>query len=68
MSTDDIGDFLGKGEDWHKTSAKSDFLRKHRKGLRGDTNADFYVNKKTGEVLLKSNKSGNWVRTGEFVK
>ena len=67
MSPDDIGEFLGKGKDWHKTSAKSNFLNKYKKGLKGSTNADFYVDKNTGEVLLKGNKSGAWVRTGKFL-
>ena len=66
MSPDDIGEFLGAGKDWHKTSAKSKFLNKFKKELKGDTNADFYVDKITNEVFLKSNRSGNWISTNQF--
>ena len=64
MSLDEIGDFLGAGKDWHKTSAKSDFLKKFKKELKGDTNADFYLDPGTKEVFLRSNRSGNWINTG----
>ena len=46
-------------KNWHKTSAKSKFLSKFKKELKGDTNADFYIDKSTKEVFLKSNKSEN---------
>jgi hypothetical protein len=65
MSPDDIGEFLGEGKNWHKTKAKSNFLNFFKKELKGDTNADFYVDKITKEVYLKSNKSGNWIKTGQ---
>lgn len=65
MSLDDIGKFLGVGKDWHKTSAKSNFIKKFRKQLKGGTNADFYIDEGTKEVFLKSNKSSNWVNTGQ---
>lgn len=65
MSIDEIGEFLNAGKNWHKTSAKSDFLGKFRKDLKGDTNADFYLDNVTNEVLLKSNKSNNWIKTGQ---
>ena len=64
MSPDQIGEFLGAGRDWHKTSAKSKFLKQFKKELKGDTNADFYLDKVTKEVFLKSNKSGNLINTG----
>ncbi|HMQ70796.1 MAG TPA: hypothetical protein PKC58_17605, partial [Ignavibacteria bacterium] len=64
MSPDDIGDFLKAGKDWHKGSAKKDFLKQFKKELKGDTNADFYFDKTTKDVFLKSNKSGNWIKTG----
>ena len=65
MSIEEIGDFLNAGKNWHKTSAKPDFLGKFRKELKGDSNADFYLDKVTNEVLLKSNKSKNWVQRGQ---
>jgi hypothetical protein len=64
MSPDDIGDFLKVEKDWHKGSAKKDFLKQFKKELKGDTIADFYIDKTTKEVFLKSNKSGNWINTG----
>ena len=64
MSTDEIEKFLDSGVDWHKTSAKKDFLKGFRKELKGDLNADFWVDKTTKEVFLKSNKSSNWIPTG----
>jgi hypothetical protein len=68
MSSNEIGEFLGEGENWHQTSAKRDFLSKFKKQLRGDTNADFYIDKGTGQVLLYSNKSKIWIETGQFIK
>ncbi|MEN9638925.1 MAG: hypothetical protein RLZZ262_793 [Bacteroidota bacterium] len=65
MSLDEIGDFLKAGKDWHKTNAKTQFLNQFKKELKGDTNADFYIDKVTKEVFLKSNKSGNWINTGQ---
>ena len=65
MSPEDIGNFLKAGKDWHKGSAKSNFLKQFKKELKGDTNADFYIDKITKEVFLKSNKSGNWINTGQ---
>lgn len=66
MSNEQIGKFLNAGKNWHKTSAKEKFLNFFKKELKGDTNADFYIDKKTKEVFLKSNHSGNWIKTGEF--
>lgn len=64
MKLDEIGEFLGEGANWHKTSAKSDFLKLFKSKLQGSTNADFYIDKVTNEVLLKGNKTGSWVGTG----
>ena len=68
MSIDDIGEFLGGGKNWHKTKVKTNFLGEFRKQLRGDTNADFWLDDTTKEVLLKSNKSNIWVKTGRIFK
>lgn len=65
LSPNEIGDFLGAGKDWHKGSAKKDFLKQFKKELKGDTNADFYIDKNTNEVFLKTNKSGNLINTGQ---
>lgn len=65
MTLDEIESFLGKN--WHQNGAKTKFLNKFKKQLRGDTNADFCIDKATNEVLLKSNRSGVWVKTGEFL-
>lgn len=64
MSPDDIGEFLGAGKNWHSSGAKNKFLKNFKKELKGDTNADFYLDKTTGDVFLKSNQSGNWINTG----
>jgi|GEM_PF-2915746 len=64
MSEDQIGEFLGAGENWHKTTAKKSFVKEFSQQLKGDTNADFYLDKKTKQVFLRSNKSNIWVNTG----
>lgn len=65
MLPDEIGDFLQAGKNWHKGSAKGDFLKQFKKALKGDTNADFYIDETTKDVFLKSNKSGKWINTGQ---
>ena len=55
------------GKNWHQNSTKGNFMKRFRKELKGDTNADFYIDKTTNEVLLKSNKSKNWIPTGTFL-
>ncbi len=65
MSLDDIGDFLNAGKDWHGGMAKKKYLKKFEKELKGDTNVYFYLDKNTKQVFLKSNKSGNWINTGQ---
>ncbi|MBK8445124.1 MAG: hypothetical protein IPL35_17730 [Sphingobacteriales bacterium] len=57
------------GKDWHKGPAKGKFLKEFQKELKGDINADFYMDSNTKDVFLKSNKSGNWINTGKkFIK
>lgn len=53
-------------KNWNQNGAKTIF-KSIQKELRGDTNADFYLDKTTNEILLKSNKSGNWINTGHFL-
>lgn len=53
MSLDDIRDFLNPGKDWHKGKAKTKFLEKFKKELKGDTNVDFYLDKNTKKVFFK---------------
>lgn len=54
MSEKAIGEFLQAGENWHKTNAKTKFLNQFKKQLKGDTNADFYIDKTTKEVFSKN--------------
>jgi len=68
MPIEDVGKFLGGGKNWHQTNLKKDYIKKFEKLLKGDTNADFYLNKDTKEVFIKSNKSGIWVDTGQKIK
>ena len=65
MTPDEIGKFLGAGKNWHKTNVKGDYVRQFEKGLRGDKNADFYIDKATNEVVLKGNQNHVYVRTGD---
>lgn len=46
----------------------SELINNFKKQLKGSTNADFYVDKKTKEILLKGNKNDVWVKTGEYIK
>jgi RHS repeat-associated protein len=62
MSENQITQLLGEG--WHKNGSKTKLVKKFGKELKGSTNADFYIVKETGEVLLKGNKSNAWVETG----
>ena len=64
MSTNEIGEFLDAGANWHKTGAKDKFIGSFLKELKGSTNADFYVDKVTREVFLLGNKTKTWVKTG----
>ncbi|MEA5403387.1 hypothetical protein VB776_10700 [Arcicella sp. DC2W] len=46
MSVEDIREFLNAGPNWHSRGTfKTDFLKQFSKELRGDTNADFYIDK-----------------------
>jgi hypothetical protein len=50
------------GDDFHK-NAKKDILNENKKQLQknGDKNADFYIDKKTGQRFLKGNQSGKFI-------
>jgi len=65
MTVDEIGEFLGSSN-WHKNGAKTKFLKRFKKLMRGDSNADFYVDKLSREVLLLTNRKKIWVPTGDF--
>jgi hypothetical protein len=39
--------------------------KQFKKELKGDKNADFYDDKTTKNVFLKSIKSENWINTGK---
>ena len=43
-------------EKWHDTNAKPDYLRNFKKEMKGDTNADFYINNDTNDIYLRTNK------------
>ncbi|MDQ6955650.1 MAG: Hint domain-containing protein [Mariprofundaceae bacterium] len=66
LTTNQIGDFLGAGPNWHKGQAKKKFLKQFKQQMKGDTNADFHIDKRTGEILLQTNKSKIWIRTGLY--
>ena len=55
MTDKEIGRFFGD-EKWHDTSAKRDYLKKIKKEMKGDTNADFYINNDTNDIYLRTNR------------
>ena len=55
MTDKEIAHFFGD-EEWHDTNAKSDYLGNFKKKMKGDTNADFHINKDTNDIYLKTNK------------
>jgi len=65
MKSKDIDKFLGK--DWHKNGEKRKLLKQFRKELKGSTNADFYINKKTKEIFIKGNKSSELIKVGDLL-
>jgi RHS repeat-associated protein len=64
-SEEQIESLLGKN--WHQNGSKTKFIKKYLKQLKGSTNADFYIDQVTKEVLLLGNKSKTWVKTGKFI-
>jgi hypothetical protein len=66
MSLKDIEKVLGKN--WHINGGKTKYINSFKKELKGSTNADFYLNSDTGDILLKGNKTESWVITGDNVK
>lgn len=65
MEVDEIGKFLNvTGKNWHKTTEKTNFLKGYQKLMKGDKNADFWIDKNTKNVLLRTNKSDDWIDTG----
>ena len=64
MTDKEIGCFFDD-EKWHKTSAKPDYLDIFQKEMKGDTNADFYINKDTDDIYLKTNEKNIWINTGD---
>ena len=55
MTDEEIARFFGD-EEWHDTNAKKDYLGNFKKKMKGDTNADFHINKDTNDIYLKTNK------------
>ncbi|MNK04936.1 hypothetical protein D3C87_228090 [compost metagenome] len=66
MSESQITQLLGEG--WHKNGAKTKIVKKFGRDLKGSTNADFFIEKNTGEILLQGNQSKAWVQTGLFLE
>ena len=66
MVEKDIDKVLGKG--WHTNGEKDRYVESFKKELRGNTNADFYIDKDNGDIFLKGNNSNNWVKTGDNIK
>jgi hypothetical protein len=66
MTKNEIGKFLND-KDWHhKPKYKHAYLKEFEKELKGATNFEFYVDKKTHHIYLKGNKSDAWVDTGNI--
>ncbi|MBE7635198.1 hypothetical protein [Tenacibaculum finnmarkense] len=65
MTSSEIESFLGKG--WHKNSSKTKYLKKYKKQMKGDTNADFYIHKKTKRIYLVTNKSKITIETNDYL-
>ena len=55
MTDKEIGRFFCD-EEWHDTNAKRDYLDIFQKEMKGDTNADFHINKDTNDIYLKTNR------------
>jgi len=70
MSEKQIGEFLGEGDDWHYDGkAKNSFVKEFSKQLKGEANPDFYIDKKTNEVVLKGRSNSKIeVRTNRILK
>jgi RHS repeat-associated protein len=66
MKEKDLAEYFDD-PNWHKkNSTKKATLKRYKKEMKGDTNADFYIDEGTKEILLKTNKSKHWIRTGMF--
>ena len=63
MTDKEIGLFFDD-EKWHKTSAKRDYLSFFKKEMKGDDNADFYINNDTNDIYLRTNRKKIWINTG----
>ena len=55
MTDKEIARFFGD-EKWHKTKTKKNYLKIFEKEMKGDTNADFHINKDTNDIYLKTNE------------
>ena len=64
MTDEEIARFFGD-EEWHDTNAKKDYLGNFKKEMKGDTNADFHIDKDTNDIYLKTNKKEIWINTGD---
>ena len=55
MSKDELDDYFGDNN-WHQKKEKKKLVDEYKDDLKGSTNADLYVSKKTGRIYLKGNK------------
>ena len=60
MRENQIADLLGDSN-WHQKSFKTDIAEQYSKELRGSTNFDFYLDKKTGAVFIQGRQHPNTV-------
>ena len=63
MTDEEIARFFDD-EEWHDTKAKKKYLKIFEKEMKGDTNADFHIDKDTNDIYLKTNKKDIWINTG----
>ena len=64
MTDKEIERFFGD-EKWQKTKEKQKYLKIFEKKMKGDTNADLYINKDTNDIYLKTNRKEIWIDTGD---
>ena len=64
MTDEEIARFFDD-EEWHDTNAKKDYLGIFKKEMKGDTNADFYINNDTNDIYLRTNRKKIWINTGD---
>ena len=64
-NTEELAQIFGDPK-WHQNGLKDKLIGRYLKQLRGDKNADLWIDP-SGRVLLKGNKSERWVETDVFL-